>query len=688
MKTCKKILAGVLVFAMMLSMCAFTVSAEEVAETPVTDKLLFTNNFDGLTAGTVLNSGKTWNTDGGASEKVFYAKGGSPSNKLNTTTVVAEGTNKYITTTHNRLGYNPYWTDSNFKTLGYGDELSVFSTSYDIMIPANDTYKENRRYATMNAGTYETGDYSKVVCTPVASIYNGKIRGSASDSDVLYSKPIDYKYGDWVTLRIDAWINADKGISSAVYADGKLIYAGKYNGTNTAVGMGCRFVEFFYANVEGGTEASSAAATSGIESYTNYDNIKVSLLTADNEVTAEEIAAQIAADEAEEQAKAEAEAAAKAATPEVSILEFSGANLDSTAGTKAKAVFTSTGDLTTSIVQGGDTDEHTAEAYEVIEDENGNYTNLTSTSYKLLVGNVRDSFDDWVQKGVGDKSTFVYSTDMKVSNFNANVVGRMSLGLDMMSGDVKDANGNVILKENKAGNATIAYTVGTDGKIEFANSVATNHTSVPSAPVAGAKRSETRDVTAGEWFNVKFVFEITHGATQYEIKVYGIFEDDVIFEDEFTITYTDYDKDGVSDDIHVGQFDYLIGVNDKTHNETVTSFKSMSFVKNNNFNWDAIDTDAWINRSINVTKDASGNIDVYAKKGEGAFTNETLVIAICNANGKVKEVITSKAVAENGTMSYEVPASKVVAGNIVKAFVFDSLTSAKPQMAKGAYIVK
>lgn len=688
MKTCKKILAGVLVFAMMLSMCAF-VSADEVTETEttVTDKLLFTNNFDGLTAGTVLNSGKTFNSDGGASEKVFYAKGGSPSNKLNTTTVVEEGTNKYITTTHNRLGYNPYLSASSFETLGYGDELSVFSTSYDIMIPANDKYKENRRYAVVNAGTYDTGEYGKVLCSPVASIYNGKIAGSASGSEALYSKPIDYKYGDWVTIRIDAWVNSDKGISSAVYADGKLIYAGKYNGTLTAVGMGCRFIEFLYANVEGGTKVSSEAATSGIESYTNYDNIKVSLLTADNEVTAEEIAAQIAADEAEEQAKAEAEAAAKAATPEASILEFSGANLDSTAGTKAKAVFTSTGDLTTSIVQGGDTDDHSAEAYEVIEDENGNYTNLTSTSYKLLVGNVRDSFDDWVQKGVGDKSTFVYSTDMKVSNFNANVVGRMSLGLDMMSGNVKDADGNVI-KENKAGNAAITYTVGTDGKIEFVNSVTTNHTSVPSAPVAGAKRSETRDVTAGEWFNVKFVFEITHGATQYEIKVYGIFEDDVIFEDEFTITYTDYDKDGVSDDIHVGQFDYLIGVNDKTHNETVTSFKSMSFVKNNNFNWNEINTDAWLNRVVEISKDASGNVDVYAKKSEGAFTNETLVIAICNANGTVKEVITSNAVAENGTMSYEVPASKVTAGNIVKGFVFDSLTSAKPQMPKGTYIVK
>ena len=181
--------------------------------------------------------------------------------------------------------------------------------------------------------------------------------------------------------------------------------------------------------------------------------------------------------------------------------------------------------------------------------------------------------------------------------------------------------------------------------------------------------------------------DIIHGETQYEVKVYGIFNDDVIFEDEFTITYTDYDKDGVSDDIHIGQFDYLIGENNTKHDETVTSFRSMTFVKDNNFDWTSINKDAWLERRIEISKNASGNIDVYAKETDVTFDDEVLVIAICNANGLVKKIITSDVITD-GAFKYEVLATEFETGNIIKAFVFDSLASAKPQMEKGCYKVK
>jgi len=666
MKTCKKILAGVLVFAMMLSMCAFTVSADDVTEAPAASVLYSKNTFNGMKTGASVNANaKGFADDYGIAKPTFLTKSAGNTAALGGKMEIKEDStgNKYVSSTWGAVGYNHRQGTEVISANVDLEAYPVMHFSYDMMIPDTDANKTVKRYSAFVAGTTATTGYGSSVLDLRFDITDGVITAKNQEGNTkIYSNSANYTYGEWVTLQGFVWVNEEGKMKYVMYVGDTMLCAG--------------------VSTVGGEDATHRFSTNTWEFRNNdpttilaetcYDNIILEFLPETAKVSDDVIYTMISK------------------IPYVEVLKFSGASLASTtAGTSGKTVFKSTGELTTSIVQGSSTDEHTAEAYELIEDENGNYTNLTSTSYKYLPGNVRGSFSKWVEKGTGDKSTFVYSTDMKVSNFNANVLGRMSIGLDMMSGDLKDADGNVIAKENKEGNALIYFNVGADGKIGFANTVEKNHyRGIPSAPVAGAKRSEKRDVTAGEWFNVKFVLEITHGATQYEIKVYGIFENDVIFEDEYTITYTDYDKDGVSDDIHVGQFDYLIGADDTEHDETVTSFRSMTFTKNNNFDWSEVNTDAWLIRKVEISKLESGNYKVYAKETGVTFDDEVLVIAICNANGYVKEIITSTDIAEDGTFSYEIPAAKVEAGNIIKGFVFDTITSAKPQMPSGKYIVK
>ncbi|MBR5518241.1 MAG: hypothetical protein IKV86_04360 [Clostridia bacterium] len=660
----KKILSMLLVLCMAATMLAGTivVSAEEAA-TPVEPLLLTGLTFDKLDDGAVVSNGGSIKADEGVYGRSFVAR--SIADDAGVLTAVHEGDRKYITSTRTRPGYNYDMTGQKANDLGFGTTYDLYHVTYEINVPVGDTSTSRffqLPFGCTNLSTGRPGTY----VIQVNAVGDSFSVVDATGSKILtpyFDRTAAIKNGQWQKVDIYAYMNTYKKIDVCVTVDDEVIYLA--NGKTEVLSMGSGIMDFY-----------SDQQPTHLDTFRLYFEAN----------GADLIAAKKAEVDAMLKAEADAEAEAIAKEPYVEILKFG--ELSANAGASSGGgVFKSTGIITSSIVQGGATDEHTAAAYSTAEDENGSYVNVTSTSYKYLVGNMRESFTKYVQKDLGSKGIYIYSVDMKVSNFNAQAYGRMSLGLDMMSASIKDKDGNTIAYNNAA-NGETNFTIDTNGVIEINNSVTTDHKyGIPSAPVPGAKRSETRNVAADEWFNIKFIYEITHGETQYEIKVYGVFNDDVIFTDEYTITYTDYDKDGISDDIHIGQFDFLVGRNDKTHEETVTSFRSMTFTKNNNFDWTSIDTDAWLDRAIEIEKDESGNIDVYAKKGGDGFASGVLVIAIYNANGSLKELIPSSVIAD-GAFSYEVPASKVVAGNIVKAFVFDSITSAVPQMKNGSLVVR
>ena len=310
----------------------------------------------------------------------------------------------------------------------------------------------------------------------------------------------------------------------------------------------------------------------------------------------------------------------------------------------------------------------------------GSYTNITSSSYKYLLANTRNTFADYVQ--VDAKNTFVYSLDLNFRDFNAQFKNSFAFGVDLANSDTTAPDGSTITAR-KTNDVTTDFTVGTDGNITFGGSAGSK-----GKVVEGKVRSESRPVPAGEWVNIKMVYEILHGETQYTIKMFGIYEDAVIYENEFTLDYYDYDKDGKADDIHVGMVTFNIGKDNTKHTETVTGVNDICFEKNNNFDWSAVDTDNWMDRTVSLVLDADGNVDVEAKRGGSVgFTDGVLVVALYDANGKVLELIKEPTIT-NGKFVYEVPAAKVATAKTIKAFVLNSVVTAVPQMKHGVIEVE
>ena len=546
MKTCKKILAGVLVFAMMVSMCAF-VSADEVAETETTATTgvaLYKLTFDSASEGATTS----WPYDeyvkiGGAAAQtnITFRQAKFGSNGLSGTIVQkAEG--------DNYMSHSSTWSGANFRqtpneiTAKYPDAgYSVMKISYDIMIPDDVEHKENKRAGNFALGATKTTNYGMVTVAP--TIYKGRVYVEATGiATVKVSKEIKYTYGEWMSFDVRTWVDTDSSkLAVAVYSNDDLIYYGLSN--SNAAGIAARDLNFEYANspdmstrvagdgtyvwengiLTGITDSEGNVSTDVPEtvvSTTCYDNILVELLPDTAKVSEAEITA--------------------ATNDYVRLLDFSCNALDSKAGTKGQSVFTNTGAVSKqTIVQGGDTDNHEADAYEVID---GIYTNVTSYSYKYLLNNFRSSIDDYVSKVNGDTTTFVYSNDLNLKDFSASITGLSGLGIDVFGSDVTTAGGTVVAAR-KNNQINVYYNVDTDGKIYFTESA-----SYEGKKVDGALRSEQRTVTAGEWINVKTVYEVTHGEEQYDIKVYGIYDNDVIYVNEFTLSYADYNQDGVFDD--------------------------------------------------------------------------------------------------------------------------------------------
>jgi len=689
MKICKKILAGVLVFAMMLSMCAF-VSADDVTEPAVTSKLVSRHAFDGETVGKVV-------TQTGTSAKTFAKEAGSPAggafylkSKANdgSATVVAkaEGDN-YISSDHTYMGYNHRVSNvsgvsgatSDYVTLGYGEDFPVLHTGYDIMIPADDPYRENERTFTLPMGTTAEKSYGSNVTSAVVHINEGKVSAGASASAANKSGAYKYTYGEWLHIDVYAWVTGEMTMDVATFANDNLIYWG----TKTVAegkkitGMATDGISFRYNNDKANstilaTYDDTTVDENAIKSITNYDNIIVELLPISSvaNVPTEKLSEYVVLLDFDTTKLATTADVANKGTYDAETGVLTGvAKASLLPLVKSKAVFT------VDMVQSSST---TAVAEYKIDTTKGRAAlSATSTDAKRVysVANVRKSLKEYINDG-NDK-TLIYSYDMYIPAGTEAVERKVGFGFgyDVGSGS-NDRKSSDITFETSVKNGII--TIDAKG-LNFGKTI--------------DKRSETRAFTSDAWHTVTYIIDICWDAEAkvYNATVYGTFDEDVICKSEIVLKDVDDDEFSTA-----GVFDNLtantLGVDavpPTGYTEEFSTLYSNIFMElDNNFDRTAIDFDAWVERRIEMSKDASENIDVYAKETGVTFDDEILVIAICNAKGYVKEIITSDVIAEDGTFSYKIPAAKVEAGNIVKAFVFDSIASAKPQMPSGKYIVK
>lgn len=650
MKTCKKILAGVLVFAMMLSMCAF-VSADEVAEAAENVLLCYTS-FDGLDAGTAPKTVSRAAGVGPESHANYYTQ---RSNATGTSTIVhdAETGREYISTSSTKIGYNSRYTYAQLAECGVAD-YNLLKVSFDFMIPDDANVNTKRTHQFSNLGKVTQFVYE-----------NGRFRVATDSTNCvkIWDVEVDYTPGDWVNVALYSLMTPldETGLvntlTCALTVDDVVIAYYDY-GTVTAA-------KDTTQAVGDNNTSSNGTALMGIDEF-KFTLEKPSVMP-ELPVVHEADLMLMPADELE----------TKSTTDGTCTYDEASGVLTCVGAKGGTALLKATGVATASLAQGKNTAADTKYTIDTTTTAGRSAFSMTSASRIYNTHNMRTPIKSFIADG--NQKTLIFSYDMYVPA-GSEVARRehnFSLGFDVSNA------------ENGRKSSDLAViTVVENGEIGINVS-----TSNFGKKVEGSERAESREFTSNAWHTIMYLIDIQWNEAEknYTATTYGIFDGDVISTESSVLTDIDDDEYSVA-----GEFDNLkintqaidITVPSENTTEFTTLFDNFSFVLNDYFDrTNNVDFDAWVNRIIEVSKDASGNIDVYAKKAEGTFTNETLVIAICNAKGKVKEVLTSKKVVD-GTMSYEVPASKVVAGDIVKAFVFDSLTSAVPQMPKGLYIVK
>lgn len=659
MKKHNKILAVGLILAVVLSLCTFTVYAE--GEEAATSVQIIKNDFEKQNAG---KSSTAFKIDSGSkvSGNLNLRKSSFGSNGITEYNIVQRDSgDKYFEFQSSYFGYNVRKTPTDFDTYGQTN-YPVMSIGYDIMIPSDDTYKANRRFAAFPVGSGTADSYTTAICTIMPSIENGKVFAEVAEiKKPLYSTKLDYTYGEWLSFNVLTWVDDDQKMVVYVFANDKLLYVGK--SSTASMGLSANDFNFGYYNAADGFgqvidkkatwENGLLAGSNSILSTTAYDNIKVQLLPESAKIDYTVISY--------------ADCDVLAPISEKYKDNASDNNgVRTTVAKKASDLIAVTGEIETVFVHGGASTAETQ--YEIITEDNGRKAlKASTTGYIIAPQNTRQSIAEFFRGG--DKHTLIGSYEMKIPEESKEIKREVSFGLGM---------------ENTNGNGTSRVSMCSrieNGSISFE----TTSNSKGASTVKGAERSESRTIASDEWLTVTIVAEITQKTNGYEVNTYGIYDDEVIYVNEHFIDNADNNGDGVvTDDLCSSQNYFMIGdsstVTDTAH---VTYLDNFKLEKDNNFDWTGIDKNAWVNRKVELTLDADGNVDVDASKKEGSFpSGSILVVALYDAKGKVVEIIKSTEITE-GKFIYEVPATKVATAKIIKAFVFDGITTAVPLMKHG-----
>ena len=663
MKTCKRFLAMMLTLAMVLSVCAFTVSADEATAEDVV--VITTHNFEDQTVGTSKTSG---NFGGGTADKKSIAFNlRSASNGL--AAVIREDAtgNNYLEAKNNYMGYNVSLKASDTAKLVDISKYPVMAVSYDLMIPKDDPYRERTRVAAFAWGP-KTDTTSGDVTTYVF-VADGKIYGKSGTFTTAISNEIEYTYGEWVHLEARVWINEDGVFETSVYAAGVLVYVGV--SATTGVGHGGNQFNFSCYDNAAGDSRGSKGAEGNVETVTNFDNISIKFYPSskaiENISDLEDLVGII-------NMKADKLSPVKDET--TGWTETEGVRTIQGGKAGSGVAIIESGDLTSGValVQGSNSVSDVN--YQIVEANDRKALKVTSTDYVYTVQNAFRRMP-LLTRGNGEY-TFVIDYDMMIPSGSEDAQRKWMFSFGLDSAGSPD-------KLKKYGLALTGYYE--NGEVYFMSTKGDEYGSL----VDGTRKSETRTVASDEWFTMTQVFKVTRDEEGFNFAIYGIYANEVIYYNEQKIAFEDRDGKGTDDEFSFVQSSFQVGK--PTSSESVDTYiDNIKAVKNQNFSWEGINTNAWsAPAGISFAKDGDNLAVVGTSVANKKFTTEVMLVAIFNANGKMVELIpvtTLTDAEKTNSFNYTVPASKISAGMSVKAFIVDGITSAKPVMEMAKYSVK
>ncbi|MBR5518721.1 MAG: hypothetical protein IKV86_06830 [Clostridia bacterium] len=669
----KKIISILLMLCMAFTMLAGTmvVSADE-ATTSADPKVVTLHSFNGLTVDSAFAHGTT-SDEGALAKEEIYLRGTSNGGAV-TVRSRGEGDN-YIESVHNNFGYNYRRKPAEFKEWGYGENYPVLCASYDMMIPADDEYKNNRRYSIIQLGTTGSSYGSNVLTSEITTV-NGKMYCETSGGS-KFSNHIDYTYGEWVTVKTYAYVDTADNTKLHVLTmvDDKMMSWNTVSAGKAITGMAINSYDFKYYNDKNNKTVLTGDAAKGedaILSVTNFDNIKVELLPM-SMLPITDVAQANYVDLVRLNVTS-ALVDGESSTQGTNWVDDENGVRTIYAGKRAQFLY-SAGIVKAAFMQSTGTKADTQ--YSVVKDGYRNALKVESTDKVINVENARSSIKTYTN--TPGTNTFVTKADVYIPE-GTEAVSRdfeVSFGLEMVNTSAAPSDFSF---NSKMKNGSITINSGSS----TGNATA----------VAGTSKKESRTISSNQWHTVQYVMEVTPMEDKYYIKCYGIFDDVLITYIERELPYRDTNEDGVSNDLGINQISMsMIPDASVTGNTHTSYFDNIYFIKNNAYDWSKINTNDWATPAqTTLVKDEDGNVVVCAKSSSAEkFTTGTLVIAICSANDVVEEFITSTVITDGektNSFDYTVPASKLAVGKIVRAFVFDSLVNAKPLSVSGKIVIE
>jgi len=516
----------------------------------------------------------------------------------------------------------------------------VFSVMYDIMIPndananAERTFTPSFTTANGKNGTLGSDGYDEFVIRYANGAFTvDSLVGI--DTTTAVTGSASYTPGSWATVEVRAYYDATTT---------KLTYGVYVGDTQIFYGVGTTlYPSMIYMDRALWHQPSMA---------TNYDNIYMRTLSVEDKPVT------FTVDTPEEPEEP--------AGPEITrLVLWNFDDLTTTSATNSLVVsYVSDGNLLynpRTIAHSMDTNRNTDYVGEAREnngmalvvttgttaiDEN----NLTKDS--VLVNNTRRNYNTYVQND-GKEYVVEHSYEIFVPAASAETKRSYKFGFSLTGQNVNDYFIDSVIE---------------NGKLNFdVTPIAENVKFVDFT-----ERTKTADVASDAWNKISFIKSVTYDEANglYNIKIYGICNDVCYYEAQFK----GYNATNL---YMVTQSWNITGLDDKAVVTKYDNIKIASYSAMPEITYGWTESDNYIYPlALNTVENG-----VEAKaKILGNYENLCLVTAVYNANGKLEKLWTDTTL-EDGYLSYTVTGAEYVkSGYSVKAFLFDSLTSAIPQV--------
>lgn len=574
--------------------------------------------FDGVNPGsTAITSGNFTPATGSISTRtIALSSAGSGSVQ----SLQDANSDWYIANTHSLIKYMPQ-TNYDLVAQANANFLPVITFSYDFMIPTG-TNANAERTIQLNMGS-ASGEYGLKVMFENSEVYVDESSLVGMDTTTAVSNKATYTAGEWSKLDIRAYYDATTSkLTYGVYVGDTQIFYGAGNVAITKL----HIYDVSWKQGNGVT--------------TNMDDIIVGLLqAADKPVVIDKII--------------------EIPDP-IDIFNWN-FNSMTTAASSTLAV-KSVGEITKNFVNSSSTSKVSTYMGEnkadndmalVVSTTKENIEGKT-TGATVMVSTVKSSLNSYVAND-GTESVFTGSYDIYIPTDSKDTVRQHVFSFEANDSGTASSTHDFLFT-SYIDNGYLYFDTG----FETTDAIQLDF----------KERSEKVAFDCDDWETVNYVVKTTFDTDRYIVKLYGIYKDKCYYENTIEVmgSYFCINNNSL----------YVYGLEDK---DITTKYDNIKLTSVPGYSEELVY--GWASANYIHPLMISATVsEVEAKtKVEGNYANLCMVTAVYNTNGNLLKLWTDNELDSDGFLSCKITdSSYLVQGYKVKAFVFDSLTSAIPQV--------